>query len=946
MRVLLFLKELIMHITTKRLILAFTVFVLTITAVMAQVTVEPFCFDDQTEITIYYDATKGTSGLEGASKVYMHSGVITDSPTGTSWQYVIGDWGQDNGVGQMTKVMGETDLWEITLTPREYYGVPTGTTIYRLGMVFRNADGSKEGKNDANGDIFVNLSDGSLSLQLMNTLPSLVNQNDVVSIEAVTCSDADFVLFVNDVEETTQSATSTFSYNYTAVQNPGETVQMRLEATGTTETDQLEFSFAIRTPTVVETRPSGIIDGINYDNADPSKVTLSLWAPMKSSVYVVGDFNGWEVQPGYQLKKDGEHFWIELNSLTPGQEYGYQYLVDESLYIADPYADKILDPDDRWIPSSTYPGLKSYPDGAQRSAWYQNRVAVLQTNQADYVWQNTSFSKPAKEKLIIYELLVRDFLGEDNMNYQALIDTLDYIENLGVNAIELMPVMEFNGNDSWGYNPTFMFAVDKAYGTKNDLKEFIDECHGRGIAVILDMVMNQNDLPSPYASMYFDFTGFKPTSDNPWFNVTPKHPFNVFFDINHESNYTKAWLDTINHYWLNEFHFDGYRFDLSKGFTQKNTYPDNVGGWGARDDTRIAILKRMADKIWEHTPDAYVILEHFANNDEELILSDYGMMLWGNQFYDYNEAAMGYAGGKSIGGAYFKNRGWNENSLIAYMESHDEERQMVKLQEYGNSAGSYNTKQLYTSLQRLKLTATFFFTVPGPKMIWQFGEFGYDVPIDFNGRTGRKPTKWEYLDDQRRSNLVEVYKELTGLRHKYDIFTEGEFSWQPGGNFKSIHITKGDSNVVIVGNFDVLPGEMNPEFQHTGTWYDFFSGNEFEVTDALLPIQLGPGEFHIYTDKKLHQPDYDIITGIEDNNLSAGIELYPNPATDFINIRLENFIGNNSTWQIRNVLGKTVLSGSLKKNNSIINVSTLSQGLHILSITQGSSKGEYKFIKD
>ena len=116
-----------------------------------------------------------------------------------------------------------------------------------------------------------------------------------------------------------------------------------------------------------------------------------------------------------------------------------------------------------------------------------------------------------------------------------------------------MPITEFNGNESWGYNPTFMFAPDKYYGTKNKLKEFIDKCHQLGIAVILDMVMNHHDLPNPYVIMDFDFNAFKPTANNQWFNTDAKHPFNVFFDMNHESSYTKKYLDTINYYWLNEY---------------------------------------------------------------------------------------------------------------------------------------------------------------------------------------------------------------------------------------------------------------------------------------------------------------------------------------------------------------------------------------------------------
>ena len=268
-------------------------------------------------------------------------------------------------------------------------------------------------------------------------------------------------------------------------------------------------------------------------------------------------------------EKDGEHFWLEVSGLTPGTEYGFQYYVDESLKIADPYADKILDPDDQYIPASTYPNLIAYPPKAVNDQWYFNRVAVLQTGQQPYAWQAANYQKPAPGSLVIYELLIRDFFASGQRNYQNLIDTLGYFKRLGINAIELMPIMEFNGNDSWGYNPTFMFAPDKYYGTKNKLKEFIDQCHQQGMAVILDIVMNHQDIPNAYAMMNFDFTAFKPTPDNPWFNVNSPHPYSVFFDLNHESNYTKTYLDTVNYYWLNEYKVDGFRFDLAKGFTQK-----------------------------------------------------------------------------------------------------------------------------------------------------------------------------------------------------------------------------------------------------------------------------------------------------------------------------------------------------------------------------------------
>src|SRR5690606_16777280 len=186
------------------------------------------------------------------------------------------------------------------------------------------------------------------------------------------------------------------------------------------------------------------------------------------------------------------------------------------------------------ISSASYPELKSYPQSALHNDWYFNRVAVFQTGQSPYTWQITDFQRPDKEELIIYELLIRDFFDSNNRTYQSLIDTVSYLKRLGINAVELMPIMEFNGNESWGYNPTFLFAPDKYYGSKEKLKKFIDKCHAEGIAVILDIAMNHHDMPNPYVMMDFNFDTGKPTSNNKWFNVDARHPFNVFFDMNHE----------------------------------------------------------------------------------------------------------------------------------------------------------------------------------------------------------------------------------------------------------------------------------------------------------------------------------------------------------------------------------------------------------------------------
>jgi 1,4-alpha-glucan branching enzyme len=159
-----------------------------------------------------------------------------------------------------------------------------------------------------------------------------------------------------------------------------------------------------------------------------------------------------------------------------------------------------------------------------------------------------------------------------------------------------MPVSEFEGNISWGYNVSLHNAIDKYYGGSQKLKAFIDAAHSQGIAVIADVVFNHAFGQNPMVQMYWNASQNKLANDNPWFNPDARHPYNVGFDFNHESPSTKRYVNQILKDWLVEYRFDGFRFDLSKGFTQTNN-PNDVNKWGQYDASRIAILKGYADQI-------------------------------------------------------------------------------------------------------------------------------------------------------------------------------------------------------------------------------------------------------------------------------------------------------------------------------------------------------------
>lgn len=796
-----------------------------------------------------------------------------------------------------TRISTNPDKYQITITPTTFFNRPA-SEITQIGIKLKTRNWSDNKQTD--NDRFINLSI-NFAITLSNPVsPSFFVENgESINITANTNQSSTITYKIDNVSiASSQAGVSTFTYQHTVTETQGS-VEVVCEANNGTETISTSFVYTLRSPSINESRPAGIIDGINY-GTDPTVATLSLWAPGKSSVYVLGDFNNWTIDAAYQMKKDGEHFWLALGGLTAGEEYAFQYFVDESIKVADPYADKILDPEDQYIPESTYPQLKSYPSKALSSKWYENRVSVLQTAQQPYQWLVSEFEKPAKEKLVVYELLIRDFFDAENRNYQNLIDTISYLQRLGINAIELMPIMEFNGNEGWGYNPTFIFAPDKYYGTKNKLKEFVDRCHQAGIAVILDIALNHQDVPNTYASMYFNFDTFKPTPDNPWFNVDARHPFNVFNDMNHESAYTKAYVDTVNYYWLNEYKIDGYRFDLSKGFTQTNN-PSNVGAWSSYDASRIALLKRMADKIWLHTPDAYIILEHLGENTEERELAQYrsdegkGMMLWGKMTDPYNQNTMGYLENSSIRNVYHAERGWNAAHLVGYMESHDEERLMYKNINFGNAISSYSTKNLTTGLKRISAANAMFLTIPGPKMIWQFGEFGYDKSINLcedgtisdNCRLSPKPTLWDFETTDARRVLLERTSDFLRLRKNYDVFTNGEATFSTTNSLVKSVILKNtpynsaptladDMNAVVVSNFDLIERATLVDFPHTGTWYEYTAGgNEVQVSQANLSVTLDPGEYKLFTDVAI---EVNIITALE-SKLVDVVTVYPNPTS-------------------------------------------------------------------
>lgn len=802
------------------------------------VTTTPTAIYDYSSVDVIFDAALSTGGLKDyqGTDVYAHTGVMIEGSS--EWKGAPA-W-LDNSPKYKLTSLGN-NKWKLTIGPsiRAYYGIPDNQKIVKLAFVFRNSNGSKEGKNNG-ADIFINVSSSSQSSAL----------------------------------------------------------------------------------------PQGVRAGINYIN--DNTVTLALYAPGKNNVAAIGEFNNWSAT-SHPMNRAGDYWWITLTNLEKGKEYAFQYLVDGSLRIADPYTDKVLDPwNDPYISASVYPNLKAYPTGKTTGI-----VSIFQTGQTPYKWNVTNFKAPSREKLVIYELHIRDFTPEHS--YASTLAKIDYIQSLGVNAIQLMPINEFDGNNSWGYNPAFYFAVDKYYGTKDAFKAFVDECHRRGMAVIIDMVLNHSYGQSPFVQLYHNNTTYQVTPENPWYNVaSPNTAYGWGYDFNHESVQTKALVDSINSYWLKEYKVDGYRFDFTKGFT--NTPGD---GW-AYDQARINILTRMTNEIYKRKSDAIVIFEHLADNSEEKILSDNAnIMLWGNMNHQYSEGIMGYNDNNKsdISNVLASNRGWSKPNLVGYMESHDEERIMYKSIMYGFD------NSLSTSLKRAALSAAFYIPLPGPKMIWQFGELGYDysinactdgVTISNDCRVAEKPIRWDYADNTARKELYNVYSKLVTLKTQYPTFDTKDISYSLWTGKKSFVWRHSDMNAFLVGNFDNTEGTVTVTIPKVGTWYDALSGSPISISNTLYTISLKPGEYRLFVDKNIAAPKS--VADVADMML-------PSQSQISIQDNVIAYTGSDAvkSMKIYDLSGRLLNSNQNQSTISLLTIPT--NATHIVVIESQNQIVKERFIK-
>jgi glycosidase len=495
-------------------------------------------------------------------------------------------------------------------------------------------------------------------------------------------------------------------------------------------------------------------------------------------------------------------------------------------------------------------------------------------------------------------------------------------------------------------------ATDKYYGTEAKLKEFVDVCHQNGIAVILDIAFNHAFGRNPMIRMYMndaDGDGWGgPATDNPFFNTIAKHSYSVGDDFNHSSSNTKEYVKRTLKHWITEFKVDGFRWDLTKGFTQNCQGSDACTNSYQQD--RVDVLKDYADAQWLTDPTQYVIFEHLGSDTEEQQWANYrlnegkGIMMWGEMFAQYKTLAQGFTS-NDIGRISHTSRGFTGKRLMGYSESHDKDRLMYEAIKFGDVTGTSPVRNNVTNaVNKMAAIGAISVLIPGPKMIWHFQELGMDDSIwtctngtinsDYDGNVPAGDCKlatklqpqWtnNYLTTAPRSTVYADYSKFTKLKKNEPVFN-GDFSISPNGSNTKQRIYIFDNNipatslknVVILANMATSAQDITPDFPYVGTWVNLMDNSTINVTNTASPINIPAGGYRIYG----NQPAQAL--NAEAFSFANNLNLYPNPSKNSFSINTDA-----QKIEVYSITGQVVANFSNINANSALNIDALQSGIY------------------
>ena len=774
------------------------------------------------DVVITFKDSKSDSKSQGklmtlTTDLYAHIGVYTTASP-SEWKNAP-KWGTNTAKYTFKYISANT--WKLTIGDlRQYFNITDpAERITKVCIIARNAASTIQ-----TSDQFIDVMEDGFAALLTNdaeatvltaakTINFTLSTTQAAKLSIVITKDGSQVAKKDAANATTLSLGYNFAakgaYTVTATANNGK------------ETITKTASILFMSASPAATYPGGVpkMGPVAQSNGD---VIFCLAAPQKSSVLLVPSWDDYQTLDknvmSYQDYGGNRYFWIRVKGLDPNKQYPYYFIVDGTISVGDPYAKLVLDCySDKWLPDNVYPNRPRYPYDKVDNTM----LAVYHGNQDNYNWKVKNFDIPEPSKLVIYEMLFRDFTGDGTDQdgkffgtIRGAIKKFQYFLDLGVNAIELMPVMEFNGNNSWGYNTNFYMALDKAYGSPDDLKEFIDLCHQHDIAVILDIVFNQSDGLHPWYQMY-------DIASNPFYNKTAPHNWSVLNDWKQENALVQQqWKDAIA-YWMTQYKVDGFRFDLVKGLGSGAT----SGAYGSTDGynaKRIENMKKIHTYITAFNPKGIHINEFLGDSKEEVEYGKDGQYNWNNQSWLSGAYAAGLPNiAEKL--AYYSTSacGRDGRSNISYAESHDEERlgyhQLNTKATWEKNNTKYTNKMSKASLKdrmsRLGAVAVhLLMTKDATPMIWQFGELGADQTTkEAGGGNDTSPKKviWDYYNQPSRKVLFDTYSKMIGLRRANpELFSDNNATFTYSSNSTNLvgaywmRIKNGSKDVIAFINAD------------------------------------------------------------------------------------------------------------------------------------------------
>jgi 1,4-alpha-glucan branching enzyme len=576
--------------------------------------------------------------------------------------------------------------------------------------------------------------------------------------------------------------------------------------------------------------------------------TFFLTAPFKPAVHVAGDFNGWDPR-ATPMRHCGQGLFTVTVPITRRTRYEFVVTMDSSgqqVWVADPYAREI--------------------------AWDAQGPKAVLADDTPFVWHDDAWRRPPLADLVIYELCVRDFAGRRPPRTTAHVADpalfgrfagvearLDYLQTLGVNAIELMPISEFPGDSSWGYNPIFYMAPKWVYGRPSELKALVDAAHHRGIAIILDMVLNHAWGDHPYYRMYpplFSPDGAPQQNLNPFFHRHNNGHANAWggLDWDHHSPHTLAYMEDIVRFWLEEYHLDGFRFDWLGGveYDPWQPYRESFDPFYG-----IAPIARAAR---EATPDCYLIGEYWpihgtspAKTAARLVAETDIDAVWNGAFHHALENCLFQTWQwecQDVTDAFagFHRQGFSRgDQVVNYVVCHDERRPEFELEHYaghvqlgGAEAMIQPITRREIGLRKARLGLALLLTMPGIPMLYAGQEFGADNPrtIDFS------PLDWSQLMHPAGHAQFEYHQRLLRLRADHPALRADGLEWycDDFAQSKLLRYKRWDGTgdvAVVALNFDNIGQTVGLGFPFDGLWQEAISGEMVEVRgnwrDFTLP---------------------------------------------------------------------------------------------------------------